>query len=194
MRRCLPSQPGHRCHRLHADGRHGGRGSVTWVTVRKLDNADWGFESNCFVCEPKNAHGLRIPFAYDDEADVVTAEFNLEDTFSGAPSYVHGGVTLAILDEAMSWATIASANAFAVTQTTTTNFVRPVKLGRTYRVEAKVDGREGDVLTVSAVIANEHGKPCAEASARFLQLSMDQAESAIGTTPTGDDAGYVKGG
>src|SRR4051795_9413637 len=120
--------------------------SVIRVTVRKLDNADWGFESNCFVCEPKNAHGLRIPFAYDDEADVVTAEFNLEDTFSGAPSYVHGGVTLAILDEAMSWATIASANAFAVTQTTTTNFVRPVKLGRNYRVEAKVDGRDGDLL------------------------------------------------
>src|SRR3954465_12503647 len=91
--------------------------SVIPVTVRKLHNADWGFDSLCFVCEPKNAHGLRIPFTYDDEADVVTAEFNLSETFSGAPSYVHGGVTLAILDEAMSWATIASAKAFAVTQT-----------------------------------------------------------------------------
>jgi acyl-coenzyme A thioesterase PaaI-like protein len=164
------------------------------VTVRALDNAEWGFDSNCFVCEQKNAHGLRIPFTYNDETGVIGADFSLGDTFSGAPTYVHGGVTLAILDEAMSWATIAAANAFAVTQTTTTNFLRPVKVGRAYRVEAKVDGRDGDLLTVSAVVTNEHGKRCAEATARFVQLSMDQAESALGTTPTGSDAGYVKGG
>ncbi len=74
-----------------------------------LENARWGFESNCFVCEPRNDAGLRIPFFHDEASATVTATFTLDDRFSGAPSYLHGGVLLAVLDEAMAWATIALA-------------------------------------------------------------------------------------
>src|SRR3954454_15176547 len=66
------------------------------VARHRLHNETWGFDSNCFVCEPRNDAGLRIPFDHDDETDTVVAEFTLDDAFSGAPSYVHGGVTLAI--------------------------------------------------------------------------------------------------
>jgi acyl-coenzyme A thioesterase PaaI-like protein len=78
------------------------------VTVIAIHNEDWGFESNCFVCEPKNGHGLRIPFFHDTDTDVVFADFELGRDFSGAPSLVHGGLLLAVLDEAMAWACIAS--------------------------------------------------------------------------------------
>jgi uncharacterized protein (TIGR00369 family) len=146
------------------------------------------------VCEPKNEQGLRIPFTYDDETGTVEAEFTLDDAFSGAPTYAHGGVTLAIMDEAMAWATIADSKAFAMTQTTTTTFLRPVKIGRTYRVRAKVESTNDEGIEVTAVVLNERDKPCAEGRARFVPLSADQATSALGATPTGEDAGYVKGG
>ena len=97
--------------------------------VRLLENSAWGFDSNCFVCEPANQRGLRIPFAYDDESQLVTAEFTLGPEFSGVPRYVHGGVVLAILDEAMAWAAIAVAGRFAVVHQTATTFDRPVKVG-----------------------------------------------------------------
>ena len=84
-----------------------------------LTNDRWGFESNCFVCEPTNGAGLGIPFFHDTAARVVTATFVLDDRFSGAPQYVHGGLALAILDEAMAWATIAIEERFAVTAETT---------------------------------------------------------------------------
>ena len=159
-----------------------------------LDNATWGFESNCFVCEATNDQGLRIAFFYDDEADLVSADFTLPAAFSGAPSYVHGGVTLAILDEAMAWATIASKKAFALTRTTTTTFVRAVKIGSQYRVEANVSGTTDDgELETHAVVLNDRGKTCAEADARFVVMSAEQAASAIGTKIEGDDAGYIKG-
>ena len=58
-----------------------------------LDNARWGFVTNCFVCEVSNSAGLRIPFAHDTDRELVVAEFTLNDAFSGAPSWVHGGVT-----------------------------------------------------------------------------------------------------
>lgn len=164
------------------------------MTVHKLDNSTWGFASNCFVCEPKNEQGLRIPFTFDDDAGIVEAEFTLDSAFSGAPTYAHGGVTLAIMDEAMAWATIAALKTFAVTETTTTKFIRPVKIGRTYRVRAQIENPAEDGIDVIAVVINEHDKPCAEGRARFVPLSADQATSALGAAPTGDDAGYVKGG
>ena len=53
------------------------------MAVHRLHNDDWGVETNCFVCEPTNDRGLRIPFWHDDERDVVTAEFELADHFGG---------------------------------------------------------------------------------------------------------------
>lgn len=40
-------------------------GSERPVTLRRLHNEDWGFDSNCFVCEPRNDGGLQIPFHHD---------------------------------------------------------------------------------------------------------------------------------
>ena len=163
------------------------------MTLHRLDNARWGFESSCFVCAPGNDRGLRIPFFHDDEAGLVTAEYRLDAAFSGPPSYVHGGVTLAVLDEAMAWATIALAGSFALTRTTTASFLRPVRVGEPCRVEAKVVGEtEGGDLEVTGVVRNARGQPCAEARAVFVPMSAAQASSAIGEV-AGDDAGYVQG-
>ena len=41
----------------------------------RLHNDDWGYESNCFVCEARNEGGLRIPFFHDQDTDTVVAEF-----------------------------------------------------------------------------------------------------------------------
>ncbi|MEY2449978.1 MAG: hypothetical protein QOH79_3454, partial [Acidimicrobiaceae bacterium] len=122
------------------------------MALVRLHNETWGFDSNCFVCEAKNDHGLRIPFHHDDERDVVVAEFTLDEAFSGAPSFVHGGLSLAILDEAQAWATIAVAKKFAVTGETTSRFHRPVRLDKTYRVEARIEDRGDEKLRTSATI------------------------------------------
>lgn len=71
--------------------------------MQALTNEQWGFETNCFVCEPRNDAGLRIPFFHDDATDTVTADFELDGRFSGAPNYLHGGVptaTFVVLGEA----------------------------------------------------------------------------------------------
>src|SRR5262249_52972511 len=98
--------------------------------LRPLTNDAWGVPANCFVCGPRNGAGLRIRFHHDTVDEVVVADFVLDERFSGAPRFVHGGVVLAVLDEAMAWATIALVRRFAVTVETTTRFERPVKIGR----------------------------------------------------------------
>jgi uncharacterized protein (TIGR00369 family) len=163
------------------------------MALRRLHNEDWGFESSCFVCEPKNDRGLQLPFHHDTDADLVRCEFTLGNEFSGAPSYVHGGISLAILDEAMAWATIAVGGKFAVTTETTTRFLRPAKVGRTYRVEARVDEQDEERMRTSAVVLDEKDRPCAESAATFAILSPAVAKDAIGAEVTGDDAKYLKG-
>src|SRR5436309_15094640 len=114
---------------------------------RPLDNAAWGFDTNCFVCEPANPRGLGVRFFHDDVAGVVEADFQLGDAFSGVPHYVHGGVLLAVMDEAMAWASIALAKRFAVVQSTATTFDRPVRLDERYRVEATVQDHTDTAVT-----------------------------------------------
>lgn len=162
------------------------------MTLIRLHNEDWGFDSNCFVCEPRNAGGLRIPFDHDTEREVVVATFTLDDTFSGAPSYVHGGVSLAVLDEAQAWATIAVGGRFAVTTETTTRFRRPVVVGGTYAVEARLTAQDDASIATAAEITDERGKVCAETTATFAVLGPAQAARATGVDPTTLDASYLR--
>jgi len=158
---------------------------------RSLDNASWGFESNCFVCDPTNRHGLRIPFFHDDEAGVVVAEFRLGPELSGAPQYAHGGVLLSILDEAMAWAAIALAGRFAVVQSTATTFHRPVRVDDLHRVEATVHEHTDTAVTARAFIADAAARRCADGRARLVVLSTAVAGDAIGPV-AGADLSYLR--
>ena len=89
------------------------------MPVERLENSRWGFGSNCFVCEPGNARGMQVPFSHDTDRGIVFADFTLGAEYSGAPTYLHGGATLALMDEGMSWATIALSEKFAFTKQTT---------------------------------------------------------------------------
>lgn len=162
------------------------------MTIRQLTNAGWGFESNCFVCEPANADGLRIPFSHDEDAGIVFASFELDDRFSGAPSYVHGGVTLAILDEAVAWAAIAIGGKFAVTHTTSTVFDRPVKLGVSYRVEARVVEQTAERIIADAEVLDERGRRRAATHAELVVLGSAQAADAIGAPVDGALDEYLR--
>jgi uncharacterized protein (TIGR00369 family) len=161
------------------------------MALRPLTNAAWGFETNCFVCEPSNPLGLRVPYFVDEEAGVVTAEFTLGVEHSGAPHYVHGGVLLAILDEAMAWAAIAIGGRFAVVQSTATTFDRPVRVDEPHTVEASIHERSDTAVTARATVTDAGGRRCARARARLVVLSTAVAGAAIGPV-TGADIRYLR--
>lgn len=164
------------------------------MTLKPLTNAGWGFDSLCFVCEDANERGLRIPFFHDDEASTVTADFTLTEAFSGAPAFGHGGVLMAICDEAMCWATIAIAGTWAMTAGNGHRFRRPVRLGRPYRVVARITGQDSDgIHTVAAITSATTGKVAVEAEAVFAPLGPAQASGAIGTEVAPEHRGYLTG-
>jgi acyl-coenzyme A thioesterase PaaI-like protein len=162
------------------------------VTVRALKNSDWGFESNCFVCSPDNDRGLNVPFFHDDEHDVVFAEFTPPDELQGAPTYVHGGATLAVLDEAMAWAAIAVGHRFAVTHETAATFDHPVRIGRGYRVEARLTEPGDERFRAEAVVLDAQGRPCVRAHCTLVVLTEARAVDAIGAELNADDASFTR--
>lgn len=163
------------------------------MAVHALDNTAFGFPAECFVCDAANPAGLRLSFFHDDEAHRVTSEFTLGAAYSGAPRFVHGGLVLTILDEAMAWAAIAIAGRFALVRTSKSSFRRPVGVDVPHRVEAVVEGHDGASVHARAQVLNADGKRCAESSARLVVLSPDTARAAIGDD-IGDNARYLRAG
>ena len=165
------------------------------MTIERLDNDVWGFTTNCFVCETKNAAGLQVPYFVDTETETVFAEFTLSAAFSGAPNWAHGGVSLAICDEAMAWATIALKHKWAVTKSSTASFERPVVIDRTYRVEARIIGTaEGDdatILTEASITSASSGKRCVFTTGVMSVVTAVQAPK-LGITLDADHATYLR--
>ena len=147
------------------------------------------------MCEQRNDAGLRIPFFHDEINDTVTATFELDQRFSGAPNYLHGGVLLAVLDEAMAWAAIAVAHRWAVTGETTTRFEHPVRTGRPYTVTATIIEHPTDgtaAISAAAVITDTKRRTCATAAATFVVLGEAQASDAAGIAVDQLGGDYVR--
>lgn len=162
------------------------------MAIRALTNDDWGFTSNCFVCEARNDAGLRIPFFHDTESDVVFAEFELDQRFSGAPTWAHGGVSFAICDEAMAWAAIAIHGKWAVTRTSSASFERPIVIGERYRCEARVGDHDDERVATSATIRSARsGRACVTTTAEMSIVTTVQAPQ-LGIALSGGNERYLR--
>jgi acyl-coenzyme A thioesterase PaaI-like protein len=152
------------------------------VPLEPLDASHFGVES-CFVCGPDNPRGLRIPFFHDTDRDLVVAMFELPDEVSGAPSFAHSGATLALLEEAMTWASIALRQKLAVTRETTVRFELRVRVGQPYRLEARVIGSDDETITTEAVVLDVKGRGCVTATAVLDVLDGDREHDGAGAAP-----------
>lgn len=153
-----------------------------------LDNEQWDFGTNCFVCEPKNERGLGIPFYLDDEAGQVVAEFTPETHQSGAPSFAHGGLSMALLDEGMSWAVIAIAHRFGLTRSAETAFQRPVRVGRPHFVVCWLEPGEGHDRVTLGEVRDAEGRVCVSMKAAYYVMTKEEATAALGAQSKQADA------
>ena len=162
------------------------------MALERLDATRFGFDSSCFVCNEHNPRGLQVPFFHDTDRDRIVAYFTLDEHFSGAPTLVHGGATLALIDEGMSWATIAIGGKFAFTKETSTEFSWPIKLGHPYRLEVRIVEQDSRRYVTEAKIYDFKERPCVTGVAVMSILDMGQATDAIGRDISGDDTKYVR--
>lgn len=98
---------------------------------------------------------------------IVRGEFTLGAVYEGPPSYVHGGMSAMVLDQALGMAAAATGTP-GMTAALETRYRRPTPLGVPLSVEAKASRVEGRKVYASGTISGPDGRVTVEATAMFV--------------------------
>jgi acyl-coenzyme A thioesterase PaaI-like protein len=122
---------------------------------------------DCFLCGPESPSGMRLAFSVHDDRS-VSATFLCERLLQSYPGMLHGGMTAAVLDAAMTNALFA-VGVVGLTAELTIRFLAPVMVDRAATVRASIvrSGPHGLHLLEAAL--EQDGRPCARATAKFLE-------------------------
>ena len=128
---------------------------------------------HCFGCGELHPTGLHLVAHVGQGAD-ITAEFVVTENHQGAPGLAHGGLLSLAFDEALGklmWLLRAP----AVTARLETDFLKPVPMGSTLHITAKITGQVNRKVYSSAEgrLDTPDGPLAVRAAALFVIVPMD---------------------
>lgn len=133
-------------------------------------------DGNCFACGPSNPIGMHVQFDRDGGGKGVLARVTLAPEYQGWRGIAHGGIVMALLDEAMAHAA-GFAGHRGVTANVSVRFRRPVPLERPIAVRGCITWQRRNVLGVEAKVLDENGVVLARAEGSFVSLGrLDAAD------------------
>ena len=122
-------------------------------------------DGRCFGCGRDNPIGLRLRF--DIEGESATCRTTLAQVFQGWRGVAHGGIVMALIDEAMAYAA-SSVGWKGVTAECSTRFRRPIPLEEPLLIRGKVLWQRRNVIGVEAEIVDERGTVLATGEGKFV--------------------------
>jgi uncharacterized protein (TIGR00369 family) len=125
--------------------------------------------NHCFACGKSNAEGMRLNFKYDEKRGCFVCRFRLRKRFTGPPGYAHGGIIATILDEAMGKVNKLR-QVIALTARITVDYLRPVPLNKSLRVESREVSVHGRHHTHMAEILNHKNEVLARSRGLFIVI------------------------
>ncbi|TQL70420.1 acyl-coenzyme A thioesterase PaaI-like protein [Nocardioides albertanoniae] len=124
----------------------------------------------CLGCGVDNPHGHHL--SVHREGDLVVATHIFDDRHVGAPGIAHGGAVATVLDDLYGFLLYLVGEP-AVTRQLVVEYLAPVLIGTTYRLEARVDRREGRKLFVNAKVTALDGRTAATSTAVFVTVDAE---------------------
>ena len=128
----------------------------------------------CYACGDLNPIGLHLHFTVQEDG-WTSAPFIADKMHQGYPGFVHGGLVSTLLDEAMGWATYG-AGIWALTGKLELSFRKPVPVGETLAVRARINRDRGRLLESEAELRDSKGTLLAEAKGVLVRASGEQAK------------------
>jgi len=122
-------------------------------------------DGRCFACGRDNPIGLHLRFRIDGES--ASCETTLSSVFQGWKGVAHGGIVMALVDEAMAFAA-GAVGWKGVTAECTTRFRRPIPLEEPVRICGKVLWQRRNVIGVAAEIFDSKGELLASGEGKFV--------------------------
>jgi acyl-coenzyme A thioesterase PaaI-like protein len=133
-------------------------------------------DGNCFACGPTNPIGMHVHFDRAADGEGVLARLTLAPDYQGWRGIAHGGIVMALLDEAMAHAA-GFAGHRGVTATVSVRFRKPVPLEQPIEVRGHLTWRRRNVLGVEASVLDAEGSVLARAEGSFVALGkLDAAQ------------------
>lgn len=131
-------------------------------------------DGNCFACGPANPIGMHVRFDRAAEGDGVYARVELGPHYQGWRGIAHGGIVMALLDEAMAHAA-GFAGHRGVTAMVNVRFRKPVPLECPIQVRGRVTWQRRNVLGVDASVLDDAGNVLAHAEGSFVSRGRLEA-------------------
>jgi uncharacterized protein (TIGR00369 family) len=123
---------------------------------------------SCFVCGERNPNGLRARSRIEGDRVVLTHVTRESDV--GYRHLVHGGISMTLLDEVMTWAAILTFRKAVVAAEMTTRLKQPVRAGQRIRVEGWIaEARSRRVVTAGRIV-DETGVELAMAEGKYVPM------------------------
>lgn len=127
-----------------------------------------GSHTGCLLCGAKNPMSMHLQFVADDNR-VVHAEFQAHDLLQGYQGIIHGGVTCALLDSAMTHCLFNQAIE-AVTGELKVKFILPIPCQSRLRIKAWLE-KAFDPLYVLKAELSSNECLLASAEAKFMRTA-----------------------
>ena len=138
----------------------------------------------CFGCGPDSEYGLHV--VNRRVGKEVHATYAFSEKHAGAPGIAHGGAVAALVDDVCG-GLLFLVQEPAVTRKLEVEYLKPVLVGVTYELAARVDRREGRKLFISCEGRDPAGTLTFRGGGLFLVVDLthfDQgAQAADGTPP-----------
>jgi len=130
-------------------------------------------KNHCFGCGAGNRSGLHLKFAFDEASGGFVCNFRLGKRFTGPPGHCHGGIIALILDEAMGKVN-SLRKVVALTSEITVNYLKPVPLNQSLRVQSREIRVEGRRHFNQAEILNQEGIVLARSHGTFVAIDPNR--------------------
>ncbi len=139
--------------------------------INKLEPLNLFLYERSFV-SGREQKSFKVTYYFNKTTKHLYASVLFTDDAQGPPNHVHGGVTAAILDEALGGA--AWLNGFpVVTAQLTLNFKKPIKISTEIFVDSWVDNTEDKKVYLKGIVVDENESLYAEASGIFLIQKLE---------------------
>jgi len=132
-----------------------------------VDSQSAALHRDCVVCGPTHPFGLKLEFDVLQPGH-VRAQTCLDLSWNGYPRFVHGGVSAAMLDGAMTHA-LFSMGVAAVTAGLNIRYHLPVRNDLIIELEARHLVTHHGLYLLEASMFQER-KICVEAEAKFMKM------------------------
>jgi len=127
---------------------------------------------SCFVCGETNPHGFRLRSRI--EGDRIVLNYTTREADLGYRHLVHGGISMTLLDEAMTWAAILSLERACVAAELTVRLRQPVSVNQALRVEGWTKMAKSRLALSEGHVLDAEGRVLATAEGKYVPMPSSE--------------------